>query len=78
MRYFFHLRTGEQRFIDMSGENADESELLNRAVADARDMLRTNGISVRHWLAMSYEITDAGGALVLSVPFTEALDATLE
>ena len=77
MRYFFNIRAGEQCFIDIWGQKADESELLNHAVADARDMLRTSKITVRQWLAMGFEITDAGGALVLSVPFTEALDATL-
>lgn len=78
MRYFFHLRLQEALVSDSSGERADESELLDMAVASARELLRSNRMSVRSWLGMSYEIADPSGALVLSVPFTRALDAALE
>jgi hypothetical protein len=78
MRYFFHLRVAETLVSDSSGERVHESELLDMAIASARELLRSNRISVRSWLGMSYEIADPSGALVLSVPFTQALDAALE
>lgn len=78
MRYFFHLRFAEALVRDSSGERVHESELLDMAVGNARELLRSNKISVRSWLGMSYEIADHRGALVLSVPFTKALDVALE
>ncbi|MDB5649008.1 MAG: hypothetical protein JWL62_528 [Hyphomicrobiales bacterium] len=76
-RFYFNLRNGGRLLSDAEGEEVAVGDLQVFAQQNARDILRTSGMSVRSWMDMSYEITCAAGDVVLAVPFSEALDTDL-
>jgi hypothetical protein len=77
-RYFFHLRDHGTVHEDPEGtELSDDEAARAEALMTARDLLRIGQLSVRDWLARSYEIVDESGRLVAVVSFPEAIDVVV-
>lgn len=73
--YYFHITNGREAFRDPEGvELRDLRAAHDYALADARDMIRENPLGGQAWAEWTFEITDACGRYVLTVPFAEAED----
>ena len=73
-RFYFHLTDGKRRFLDHDGvELPDLAAARSRAIMDIRDLRRllSDGQHCDMW---RFEIADATGRQVLTVPFAEADD----
>jgi len=73
-RYFLHLRyrDGPDGFaVDEEGDEVPQPSLLRGHVeATARDLMRKARLdAIGNWHACTFEVTDATGQLVLTVPF---------
>ena len=77
-RYFFNLRHKpglEGLAVDPEGDEfADLGEVRDYALRSARDLIaRTQSHSVRDWFMCSFNITDADGRPILTVPFSDTV-----
>lgn len=77
-RYFFNLRhkPGPDGLAeDIEGDDlADLTEARQHALRAASDLIaRTQSHSVRDWFVCSFEITEADGQLLLTVPFGDTV-----
>lgn len=77
-RYYFNLRYGpsvDKLALDPEGDEiADAGEVRARALRAARDLIdRTRSDVVRNWFDCRFEITDANGRPVLTLPFAEVV-----
>lgn len=74
-RYYFHIRDGDKLIEDLEGQDVgDEEAIRAEALASAREMLAESirlGKSMEHRI---FEITDADGRQVTTVPFSDAID----
>lgn len=77
-RYYFNLRFGlgpDKLAVDPEGDEIpDVSGVRTHALQAARDLIeRTRSDIVRDWFDCTFEITDADGQLVLTVPFGDTV-----
>ena len=77
-RYFFHLRHGpgpDGLARDPEGDDLSGPEGVRaRALAMARDLIaRTRLHAVPDWFACTFEVTDAAGRPVMTVPFSDTV-----
>ena len=78
-RYFFHIRNNDERAEDLEGQElADEKIAHEEAVSSAVELIadRLKGgwfQSGRKIFGSSIEVTDEGGALLLTFPFAEVV-----
>lgn len=77
-RYFFDLRhkpgPGGVAVDPEGDELADVTGARDYALRSACDLIaRTQSHSVRDWFVCSFEITDANGRLILTVPFSDTV-----
>jgi hypothetical protein len=73
-RYYMNLRYRDRLFRDEEGDDLPEHALRQHALSTARDLLQARMDSIRSWFECSFEVTDEEGRLVLTVPFTEAVE----
>jgi hypothetical protein len=74
-RYFFHLRQDEQMLQDLEGrEFRDADEAWAAAKAAAASLLKNKFDRPVNWAAMSFEVQDESGNVVLEFPVLEAVD----
>ncbi|KMO14606.1 DUF6894 family protein [Methylobacterium platani] len=76
--YFFNLRHGpgaDGLAVDTEGDElAGPAEARARALAAAHDLIaRTRLHSVRDWFTCAFEVTDAAGRPVMTVPFSDTV-----
>ena len=74
-RYFLHLRYrdgSEGLAVDEEGDEVPEPSVLRAHVeATARDLIRKARLdAIGNWHDCTFEVTDATGQLVLTVPFS--------
>ena len=75
-RYYLSVRYRDRLFRDAEGEDIPSGiEIKVRALETARDLIGTPSLTISDWLDCTLEVTDESGAMVLSVPFPEALEA---
>ncbi|RYF30720.1 MAG: hypothetical protein EOO23_04500 [Comamonadaceae bacterium] len=74
-RYFLNLRYRDCYFRDDEGDELENVDAARRyALSTARDMIkRTRTQMIRDWFDCSFEVTDAAGELVATVPFAETV-----
>ena len=77
-RYFLHLRypASEDGFArdDEGDELPDLGALRQHVVDTARDLMTGTRLkAIPDWLRCSFEVTDEAGAVVLTLPFSEAV-----
>jgi hypothetical protein len=73
-RYFFNLRAGANYIPDPVGqEHADLEEAKEEAVVAAREIVAEQVKTGEVIEQGEFEITDASGALCLTLPFREVL-----
>jgi hypothetical protein len=69
-----NVRYGTRLFRDDEGDMVDAADLRDHALDLARALIGTTRLQgIRDWLDCTLEITDAGGAIVSVVPFSDAL-----
>jgi len=74
--YFLSVRYRGRLFRDEEGEDIPSAiEMKVRALETARELIRTPFLAIPDWLACTLEVTDEAGAMVLSLPFPDAVDA---
>ncbi len=77
-RYFFHIRKGDVLVEDSAGIEVSRAEALEEeAIEAARDLLAEGdlqGLDRRVWV---YEVADESGTIVLTLPFSEAVEPDL-
>jgi hypothetical protein len=77
-RYFLSLRykDGAQGLaVDDEGDELVDANALRDHVLDtARDLINGNRISGINWRTCAFEVTDDTGQVVLTVPFSEAVE----
>ena len=74
--YFLSVRYRGRLFRDEEGEDIPSAiEMKVRALETARDLIRTPFLAIPDWLDCTLEVTDETGAMVLSLPFPDAVDA---
>jgi len=78
-RYFLHLRYPAKvnGFAeDEEGDELPDPSLLREHVFDtARDLIKHARLSsIRNWFDCTFEVTDETGQIVMTVPFTEAIE----
>ncbi|GJD63968.1 DUF6894 family protein [Methylobacterium frigidaeris] len=76
--YFFHLRHGPDPnglAQDLEGDElAGPEAARDHALAVARDLIaRVRLHAVRDWFSCTFEVTDEGGHLVMTVPFSDTV-----
>ena len=75
-RYYLSVRYRDRLFRDEEGEEIPSAiEMKVRALETARDLMRTPFLAIPDWLDCTLEIMDETGTTVLSVPFSDALEA---
>ncbi len=73
--YYFHITNGKRAFRDPEGvELSDLRAAHDYALEDARDLIRRHSFGHDALTDWTFEITDACGRYVLTVPFAEAED----
>jgi hypothetical protein len=77
-RYFLHLQypSPEDGFArDNEGDELEDASALRQHVLDtARDLMAGARLkAIPDWLRCSFEVTDEAGAVVLTLPFSEAV-----
>ncbi|WP_375410131.1 DUF6894 family protein [uncultured Methylobacterium sp.] len=77
-RYFLNLRHQpgpDGLAVDPEGDElADVIAVREHALRAARDLIaRTQSYNVRDWFVCAFEITDADGRHVLTVPFSDTV-----
>ena len=74
-RYFMNLRYRDRLFADEEGDELlDDTAVRAHAIETARDLIANARVSaIRNWLDCTFEITDDGGRLVLTMPFSQAI-----
>ncbi len=80
-RYFLHLRRhagADGVALDHEGDELASEDLLREHVLEtARDLTARARIEViRNWYDCSFEVTDQGGQLVMTVPFDDLVRET--
>ena len=74
-RYYFHIRDRDKLIEDLEGQDiVDEEAIRVEALASAREMLAEGillGKSMEHRI---FEVTDANGRQVTTVPFSDAIE----
>ena len=76
LRYYLSVRYRDRLFRDEEGEDMPSGiEMTARAREMARDLIRTPFLAIPDWLDCTLEVTDETGTMVLSLPFSDALDA---
>ncbi|MBB3594802.1 hypothetical protein FHX08_005212 [Rhizobium sp. BK529] len=74
MRYFFHIRDGEDLILDQEGSDcASLAAAIEEAKADARELMAERLRSGRELDGQSFEIVDDAGLLAAVVRFKDAL-----
>ena len=74
--YYLSVRHRDRLFRDDEGEEIPSAiEVKVRALETARDLMRTPFLAIPDWLDCTLEIMDETGTTVLSVPFSDALEA---
>jgi hypothetical protein len=74
-RYHLSVRYRDRLFRDEGEDMPSGIEMKVRALETARDLIRTPFLAIPDWLDCTLEVTDETGAMVLSVPFPEAVEA---
>ena len=73
-RYFFHIHDGSGHMPDEEGtELADLDAVRARAIHDARALMAADIETGRLDLTDYVEVADEGGAVVLTLPYAEAV-----
>lgn len=74
-RYYFHIRDHDKLIRDPEGQDlVDEAAIRPEALASARELLAEAillGESMEHRI---FEVTDADGRQVATIPFRDAVD----
>jgi hypothetical protein len=74
-RYHLSVRQNGHLYYDEEGEEApSDLEITIRARETARDLIGTPLYAILDWLVCTLEVTDAGGRVVLNLPFGDAVD----
>ncbi|GGD11032.1 DUF6894 family protein [Aureimonas glaciei] len=74
MRYFLHMRRGEELIQDPDGtELPDLDAVMAEAIQGARQILAENVMSGSVVTGRKFEICDEQGKVLLVVPFSEAV-----
>ncbi|UVF22398.1 hypothetical protein HPT29_024895 (plasmid) [Microvirga terrae] len=77
-RYFLHLRypASEDGFArdDEGDEIPDHKALRQHVIETARDLMRGARLkAIPEWLQCTFEVTDESGTVVLTLPFSDAV-----
>lgn len=73
-RYFFHERSVGGYHIDEHGIDLPDLEAVRReAIAGARSMIAAAALTGRLSLEVVFEVIDEQGTLVLTLPFSSAV-----
>lgn len=73
-RYFFHERSVGEYHVDEHGIDLPDLEAVRReAIAGARSIIAAAALTGRLSLEVFFEVTDAQGTLVLTLPFSSAV-----
>ena len=72
--YHLHICNGEETTDAEGAEFADREAVYEEAIRSARDMLSDEIKNGKFNVHYRFEITDAGGNHVMTVPFSEAVD----
>lgn len=74
-RFYFHLEMCGRVYPDEEGRSLSDLEQARAsAILDARDLMAAEVKAGWLCLACRIDIADGGGAVILSVPFHEAID----
>ena len=78
-RYHLSVRHNGHLYHDDEGEEApSDLEITIRAGETARDLIGTSSYAIPDWLDCTLEVTDAGGRVVLNLPFADAVDKSVK
>ena len=74
MRYYFHVRTTEERIVDKEGiELPDITEVAEEAQGAARDIL-ADRVQHGNWIdGEAFEVVDERGQVILELPLSSVL-----
>jgi hypothetical protein len=73
-RYFMHVRDGADQLIDPDGIEMPAAAVPGYTLASARDCMANDIHAGRLDLTIRIDVHDAGGNLVHSLPFGEAVE----
>jgi hypothetical protein len=75
-RFYFNLFECGTLIPDDEGRECDASSLRSIAIHEARDLMSGEVKAGRLCVGCRIDVLDEAGSLVLSVPFTDALEIT--